>query len=84
MLSSSEAADEGGASGDTADGGTPIAGLTEDTINISFIGADFVDFTEQWQHTGYFGFMIRDSSRGNAMMMAALGMPVHKNRMALL
>lgn len=29
-----------------------------------FVGAEFVDFLEQWQHTGYFGFMIRDSSRG--------------------
>ena len=29
------------------------------------LGAEFVDFIEQWQHTGYFGFMIRDSSRGS-------------------
>ncbi len=29
-----------------------------------FVGAEFVDFLEQWQHTGYFGFMIRDTSRG--------------------
>ena len=30
----------------TADGGTPIVGLTDDTINISFIGADFVALAE--------------------------------------
>ena len=30
-----------------------------------FVGAEYVDFAEQWQHTGYFGFMIRDESRGS-------------------
>lgn len=29
-----------------------------------FVGPDFVDFTEHYQQTGYFGFMIKDSSRG--------------------
>ena len=29
-----------------------------------FLGGDYLDFLEQWQNTGYFGFMIRDSSRG--------------------
>ena len=30
-----------------------------------FLGNEYLDFLEQWQHTGYFGFMIKDSSRGN-------------------
>lgn len=30
-----------------------------------FVGTEYVDFAEQWQHTGYFGFMIRDESRGS-------------------
>ena len=29
-----------------------------------FLGEEYLDFLEQWQHTGYFGFMIKDSSRG--------------------
>jgi len=45
------------------EGGTPPF-VAHGLLN-PFIGADFVDFTEQWQHTGYFGFMIRDSSRGS-------------------
>jgi len=47
---SSQAADEGGGSGASddasGDSGTPIAGITEDTINISFIGADFAALAE--------------------------------------
>lgn len=30
-----------------------------------FAGEEFVDFTERWQHMGYFGFMIKDDSRGS-------------------
>ena len=29
-----------------------------------FLGEEYLDYLEQWQHTGYFGFMVRDSSRG--------------------
>ncbi|CBL47195.1 Hypothetical protein HDN1F_36120 [gamma proteobacterium HdN1] len=29
-----------------------------------FVGADFVDFTEHYQQTAWFGFMIKDESRG--------------------
>lgn len=47
---SSQAADEGGGSGASddasGDSGTPIAGITEDAINISFIGADFAALAE--------------------------------------
>lgn len=29
-----------------------------------FVGSDYVEFTEHYQQTGYFGFMIKDESRG--------------------
>ncbi len=45
------------------EGGTPPF-VAHGLLN-PLLGAEFVDFTEQWQHTGYFGFMIRDSSRGS-------------------
>ncbi|HVL00507.1 MAG TPA: GMC family oxidoreductase [Dongiaceae bacterium] len=44
------------------EGGTPPF-VAHGLLN-PFVGDDFVDFAEQWQHTGYFGFMIRDRSRG--------------------
>lgn len=44
------------------EGGTPP--LAAHGLMNPFLGQDYVDFMEQWQHTGYFGFMIRDSSRG--------------------
>ena len=28
------------------------------------LGPEYLEYLEHWQHTGYFGFMIRDSSRG--------------------
>lgn len=45
------------------EGGTPP--FAAHGLMSPFLGAEFVDFTEQWQHTGYFGFMIRDESRGS-------------------
>jgi ABC-type branched-subunit amino acid transport system substrate-binding protein len=45
---SSQAADEGGdgGGGGGSSGGTPIDGVTDDTINVSFIGADFAALAE--------------------------------------
>ena len=45
------------------EGGTPP--FAAHGLLSPFVGAEFVDFLEQWQHTGYFGFMIRDTSRGS-------------------
>lgn len=44
------------------EGGTPP--LAAHGLLNPFVGPDFVDFTEHYQQTAYFGFMIKDSSRG--------------------
>lgn len=44
------------------EGGTPPF-VAHGLLN-PFVGGEFVEFTEQWQQAGYFGFMIRDRSRG--------------------
>ncbi|AUM13356.1 GMC family oxidoreductase [Ketobacter alkanivorans] len=44
------------------EGGTPP--FAAHGLMNPFLSDDYMDFIEQWQHTAYFGFMIRDSSRG--------------------
>ena len=44
------------------EGGTPPF-VAHGLLN-PLLGNEFVEFVEQWQNTGYFGFMIRDQSRG--------------------
>jgi hypothetical protein len=43
---SSEAADGGGGGGDGGDGGAALPGVTDETIDLSFIGADFASLAE--------------------------------------
>lgn len=44
------------------EGGTPP--FVAHGLMSPLIGRDFVEFAENYQHTAYFGFMIKDSSRG--------------------
>src|SRR5690606_25365986 len=46
-----------------------------------FVGTEYVDFAEQWQHTGYFGFMIRDESRGSVRRGLHPDMPLIRYKM---
>lgn len=45
------------------EGGTPP--FAAHGLMNPYLADDFVAFAEQWQHTGYFGFMIKDDSRGS-------------------
>ena len=44
------------------EGGTPP--FVAHGLLSPLVGDEYVDFTENYQHTAYFGFMIRDQSRG--------------------
>ncbi|EKF74455.1 hypothetical protein A11A3_08540 [Alcanivorax hongdengensis A-11-3] len=63
------------------EGGTvPLAGHS--LLN-NLYGRDWVHFTEQYPHTAYFGFMVRDSSEGSVHRGPRPGLPLiryHLNR----
>lgn len=56
------------------EGGTPPF-AAHGLIN-PLIGQDFVDFTEQYQQMAYFGFMIKDESRGHVRQSLLPDMPL--------
>lgn len=56
------------------EGGTPP--FAAHGLMNPFVGKDYVTFTERFQNAGYFGFMIKDSSRGRVRKAPFTDMPL--------
>lgn len=59
-------------------GSVPLAGHS---LLSTLHGRDWVRFTEDYPHTAYFGFMIRDTSKGRVRPGPTRGMPIIRYRM---
>ena len=61
------------------EGGTPP--FLVHSVTSPHVGKSYVYETERFQHTAYFGFMIKDSSRGKITSLPILGFPLIRYNM---